>query len=101
MRNGEQGRGDSPVVSMHTAAGEQLSRSLAHSSWFWQVTPSPENPALQMHMKDPSTFMQTEKRSQFPSPKPHSLRSVQVTPFPVKPVKQAQVKEPSVLEHRP
>lgn len=55
------------VSSLQTIASDLLLMKLT------QLTPSPWNPSLQMHLKLPSLLMQTPLRgSQLLSPVPHS-----------------------------
>jgi hypothetical protein len=61
-----------------------------------QVVPSPSNPAIQAHAKDPSLFVQTALASQLSVSIVHSSMSVQVVPSPSNPALQVHVKESSV-----
>src|SRR3990172_5897725 len=72
-----------PGTLTQVASAWQSSSIRAHSLMSVQVTPSPVQPAVQVHMKRPGGVMQ--------------VASAQLVPLPVQPGLQAQEKPPGVL----
>jgi hypothetical protein len=89
-----------PDVSVHTALIWQLCLPSEHSFTFTHVRPSPANPILQVHVKEPVVSPQVEESAgQLCTPVTHSFTLSQTTPVPVKPVLHEHVNELAVLVH--
>src|SRR4051794_26722414 len=80
-----------PGLLVQVSPGAQALVRVAHSSMSAQVTPSPENPLMQVQTRPPLMFEQTALALQPPLLVAHSSTSTHSVPSPVKPGWQAQL----------